>query len=300
MTPGPARGVCAVARFRAAADHGGRTVLPLLAGSGPLALRRTPVHGAPGVAGITVVGAMSAPLGGDVLAVEGEVGPGARLAVGTSAATVALPGPYGEQASYDVRLAVRDAGTLDWLPEPLIAARGSALRTTTRVDLAPTARLLLREEQILGRHAEEPGSLTSRLTVHRGGHPLLDQELSFGPGAPGGLAGTLGGHRAVGQLLLVEPAFAHLPAAPRAWTGDAPAALTPLAGPAVLITAVAPDGLRLRRILDEALTAAFDARDSAAAHGGPAHSVIPPRPFRPRPEQVPGAATSARLPSRPW
>jgi urease accessory protein len=31
------------------------------------------------------------------------------------------------------------------------------------------------------------------------------------------------------------------------------AALTPLAGPAVLVTALAPDGLRLRRVLDEAL-----------------------------------------------
>nr|WP_225850517.1 urease accessory protein UreD [Streptomyces sp. HPF1205] len=259
--------MCAAARFRAAAGPGGGTVLPLLAGSGPLALRRTPVHGVPDAAGITVVGAMSAPLGGDRLTVEGEVGPGARLVVGASAATVALPGPHGERAVYDVRLAVADAGTLHWLPEPLICAEGSDLRTTTRVDLAPTARLLLREEQILGRHAEEPGRLTSRLTVHHGGRPLLDQELSFGPGVPG-VAGTLGGHRAVGQLLLADPAFAHAPAAPRTWSGDARAALTPLAGPAVLVTAVAPDGLRLRRILDEALTAALAARDQAADRAG--------------------------------
>ncbi len=31
------------------------------------------------------------------------------------------------------------------------------------------------------------------------------------------------------------------------------AALTPLAGPAVLVTALAPDALLLRRVLDEAL-----------------------------------------------
>lgn len=31
------------------------------------------------------------------------------------------------------------------------------------------------------------------------------------------------------------------------------AALVPLAGPAALVTAVAADGLRLRRVLDEAL-----------------------------------------------
>lgn len=245
------RAVRAVARIKAVADGRGGTALPLLAGDGPLALRRTRAHGAPGGAGVTVVGAMSAPLGGDRLRIETEVGPGARLVVGSSAATVALPGRDAEEASYDVRLAVRDGGALDWLPEPLIAARGSALRMRTRVDLAPTARLLLREEQILGRHAEEPGRLSARLTVHRDGRPLLDQELSFGPGTPD----TLGAYRAVGQLLLVDPAFADAPAEPRTWTDEARAALTPLAGPAVLITAVAHDGLRLRRALDHALAA---------------------------------------------
>lgn len=60
---------------------------------------------------------------------------------------------------------------------------------TTRVRLAPTARLVLREEQILGRHAETTGTLISRLTVHRAGRPLIDQQLAYGPGAPA--AGTV-------------------------------------------------------------------------------------------------------------
>lgn len=246
-----ASGVRAVARIAAAAGPHGGTVLPLLAGQGPLALRRTPVRGEPGGAGVTVVGAMSAPLGGDRLRIEAEVGPAARLVVGSAAATVALPGPGGEEATYDVRLAVRDGGSLDWLPEPLIAARGSALAMTTRVDLAAGARLLLREEQILGRHGEQSGRLTSRLTVQRAGRPLLDQELSFGPGLPD----ALGPYRAVGQLLLVDTRFAATPATARTWTGDTRAALTPLTGPAALVTAVAPDGLHLRRALDGALAA---------------------------------------------
>jgi urease accessory protein len=258
VPPGPARSVRAVARIEAATGAGGATVLPVLTGEGSLAPRRTPVRGEPLSAGVTVVGAMGGPLGGDRLRVEAGVGPGARLVVGTAAATVALPGPDGEEAAYDVRLTVRDGGSLDWLPQPLIAARGSVLRTTTRVELAPTARLLLREEQILGRHAEEPGRVLSRLTVHRAGRPLLDQALSYGPGVPG-TAGTLGGHRAVGQILWADPAFERAPAAARTWTNDgAPAALVPLAGPAVLITALAPDGLRLRRALDGALDAVLD------------------------------------------
>ena len=254
-------GVRAVARLRAVADGRGGTALPLLSGDGPLALRRTR-PGPDGGAAVTVVGAMSAPLGGDRLRIEAEVGRRARLTVGSAAATLSLPGRDAAPATYDVRLTVADEGTLHWLPEPLIAARGSDLRLTTRVELAATARLLLREEQILGRHGEQPGRLTSRLTVTREGAPLLDQELAFGPGVPGwdGPA-VLAGYRTVGQLLLVEPDFAMSPATPlvlasaRDSTGGR-AALVPLAGPAVLVTAVAPDGLRLRRLLDRGLAEA--------------------------------------------
>ncbi|MEV7426496.1 urease accessory protein UreD [Streptomyces sp. NPDC091212] len=228
-----------------------RAGLPVLAGEGPLAVRRTRAEG-PG-SRVTVVGAMSAPLGGDRLAVEVEVRDGARLTVDSAAATVALPGRRDGAdgpAHYDVRLTVREDARLDWLPEQLIAAHGSELRMRTRVELAATARLVLREEQILGRHGEPPGTLLSRLTVHRAGRPLLDQEAGYGPGAPGGWDGgaVLGGHRAVGQLLCVAPEFEEKPVAPR-MLGDT-AVLTPLAGPAFLVTAVAPDALRLRRVLD--------------------------------------------------
>jgi urease accessory protein len=194
---------------------------------------------------------MSAPLSGDRLRLTATVEPGAALRVTSAAATVALPGRDPAPATYDTTLTVADDAELHWLPEPLISAQGSALTMTTRIELAPTARLLYRDQQILGRAGEDPGGLTTRLTVHRAGRPLLDQELSYGPGAAPGWDGgaVLGGHRAVGQLLLVDPAFNDNPPEP-ALLGDT-AVLTPLAGPAVLITAVAPDALALRRLLDE-------------------------------------------------
>ncbi|MEU3726394.1 urease accessory protein UreD [Streptomyces sp. NPDC031705] len=240
----------ATARIRAVADGRGGTALPLLAGEGPLALRRTRGEGAE--AGVMLVGAMSAPLGGDHLTVEAEAGPGARHALRAAAATLALPGRTGEAARYDVRLTLAAESAVRWLPEPLVSVRGSDLRATTRAELAPTARLLLREEQVLGRTAEAPGLLRSRLTVTRGGRPLLDQELTCGPGAPGGWDGPAGtaGHRALGQLLVVDPRFGADP--PRAAVLGEFAAATPLAGPAVLVTALAPDALRLRELLDEA------------------------------------------------
>ncbi|MCL7363954.1 MULTISPECIES: urease accessory protein UreD [Streptomyces] len=250
MTTAPG-GVRASARVLARGDGRGGTALPVLEGEGPLALRRTRGSGAE--ARVMLVGAMSGPLGGDHFTVDVQARSGARLRVGSAAATLALPGQDKAGARYDVRLTVDDGAELCWLPEQLISAGGSDLRLTTSVDLAAGARLLLREEQVLGRAGEEPGRLTSRLTVRIDGRCVLDQELGCGPGAPGGWDGPAGlaGHRAVGQVVVVRPEFADRP--PAGCVYEEGAAVMPLAGPAALVSAVAPDGLRLRRLLDGAL-----------------------------------------------
>jgi urease accessory protein len=244
-------GVRSTARITASDDGRGGTCLPVLDAEGALALRRIRSTGPD--ARVMLVGAMSGPLGGDHMSVEAHATAGARLRIGSVAATIALPGQAKGEARYDVRLTVDDGAELHWLPEQLISACASDLRVTTRAELAPGARLVLREEQVLGRTAEEPGRLTSRLTVHRAGRPLLDQELACGPGAPGGWDGpaVLGGHRALGQLVVVKPEF-EKGRPPPALLGEN-AALTPLAGPAVLVTALASDALRLRGTLDDAL-----------------------------------------------
>ncbi|MEU1312815.1 urease accessory protein UreD [Streptomyces cinnamoneus] len=249
--PPAAPGLRAAARIVAAPDGRGGTALPVLDGSGPFALRRLRPDGPE--ARVALVGAMSAPLGGDLLALTAEVRAGAALRFTTTAATIALPGRTGAPAAYDTVLGVGEGARLCWLPEPLISARGSDLRTTTRVDLAAGARLVLREEQVLGRAAEPPGRLAARLTVRLAGRPLFDQELCYGPGVPGWDGGAvLGGHRAVGQLVVVDPAFVRHPVAARPL--GTTAALAPLAGPAAVVSAVAPDALALRRLLDSALS----------------------------------------------
>nr|WSW70578.1 urease accessory protein UreD [Streptomyces sp. NBC_00995] len=263
--------VRATARITAVRDARGATVLPVLESDGPLALRRTRAA-LPGAARVTVVGAMSAPLGGDRLAVQARAGQGSRLTVDAAAATVALPGPGSEAAAahYAITLRVEEGAELNWLPEQLISAHGSELHMVTTVELAPTARLVLREEQILGRHGEATGTLLSRLTVRRAGRPLLDQQLAYGPGAPGGWDGpaVLGGHRAVGQLLLVDPLF--VDRGPDARLLGATAVLTRLAGPAALVTVLAADARELRAALDqatEALTAPAHDRAPVIVHG---------------------------------
>lgn len=152
--------------------------------------------------------------------------------------------------------------SLHWLPEPLISTRGSVLHQTFTVDLAPTSRLLMREEQLLGRSGEAPGHLTTRLTVRRGGRPLLDQHSAYGHPAPAwdGPA-VLGDHRATGQLLLVDPGL-DAPREPHVigdGSAEGHAVLTPLADPQALIaTAVAPTPAQLRHLLDTALAHVYE------------------------------------------
>ncbi|MGW4106885.1 hypothetical protein [Streptomyces sp. NPDC004976] len=126
----------------------------------------------------------------------------------------------------------------------------------------------MREEQLLGRSGEPPGHLTTRLTVHRGGRPLLEQHTAYGDPAPAwdGPA-VLGTHRATGQLLLVDPELV-TPREPRVICDDPAqghAVLTPLAAPRALIaTAVAPTSAQLRHLLDIALTYAYETPKSQA------------------------------------
>ena len=205
------RAVRAVARMRAVADGRGGTALPLLAGRG-----RWPCAGPAVRAGRRAGdgGRRDERTAGRRPAADRGGGGHGRAPAGRRVRRHHVAARRERRTGgYDVALSVADGAELRWLPEPVIAARGSALRMSTRVELAPGARLVLREEQILGRCGEPPAHLTTRLTVRRGGRTLLDQELSFGPGATPGWDGpaVLGGHRAVGQLLVVSEEFEPAP-----------------------------------------------------------------------------------------
>ncbi|MFI7300762.1 urease accessory protein UreD [Streptomyces sp. NPDC050121] len=255
---GHPHGVRASARIHA--TYNGRvTTLPQLRSDGPFHLRRMRTHG--NSAKVGIIGAMSAPLGGDRLTIGVTAGDRAVLEVTTAAATLALRGPTTAPATYDVHLTVGEHASVRWLPQPLISAAGSNLRQTCTVELASTARLLLREEQLLGRANEDAGHLVSRLLVHRAGRPLLDQQTAYGDPEPGwdGPA-VLHGHRAVGQLLLVDPEMSirRGPVLLREGSREGCAVLAPLAGgPALLAAAVAPTSSALRDLLDEALAHAL-------------------------------------------
>ncbi|CAM5253595.1 Urease accessory protein UreD [Streptomyces glaucescens] len=215
---------------------------------GPLAPRRTRGNG--GEAPVMLVGAMSAPLGGDRLRVVTEVAADARLRrrLRRRHPRPARPAPG--------RGPLRRTAHRRRRRRTALAARAVDLRRRQRperahraADLAAGARLVLREEQVLGRTGEEPGPTTPAASPC--GSPAgacSTRNWPAGPGRPGGWDGPagLGGHRAVGQLVVVRPEFAAAPGGRPVRPGTG-AAVLPLAGPAVLLTAVAPDALQLRQ-----------------------------------------------------
>lgn len=230
-----------------AAETGGR--LPRLRSQAPLVLR-------PGRDAVYLVSAAGGPVAGDVLDLRIEVGPDAALRLCTVAASVALPGPdYGgtalggtgrAESVLTVRASVAPGGVLEYLPEPVVVADGARHTADVGVDLASGASLILRDEIILGRYGECGGACRTRLSVDYGGRPLLrhdvavdgTDEASLGPA-------VLGGRRAYGTVLRAGEFAAGADALARL-----DAAVMPLAGPGVLVSALAADSLKLRRLLD--------------------------------------------------
>lgn len=256
------------ARLAVARDRSGRTRIDELRSDPPMTLRPIrPARDEPapgwnphGATRVSVAASAAGPVGGDELRLDIEVGVGATLVVDTVAAALALPGPYGRRSRTETIARVAEGGTLVWLPEPVIAARGCDHHATTRIHVAADARLLAREELILGRHDEAPGIIRQRLRVTCDDDPLHDQEISLGGATPAwdGPAVT-GGRGTLGSVLVADPA--HTAGAEYRAAVDTDTAVLPLDQSTTLITALARDALTLRQRLDDGL---------AAIHGGEA------------------------------
>jgi urease accessory protein len=239
-------GITAAAAIVAERDASGVTRLPVLSSQVPLVLRATPDA-------VYLVGGAAGPLGGDDLSLTIDVREGATLRLRTAAASVALPGRDAAESVLRITATVGRGACLEFLPEPVIVADRAAHRILTRVSLAEGAALVLREELILGRHGEGGGRCVSRLRADLAGTPLLRHELSI-DGTDETCLGPaiLAGHRTAGSVLMVEPGWTEPPAS------YAPGlAVMPLAGPAVLISALAPDAHTLRQRLDSAISSNY-------------------------------------------
>jgi urease accessory protein len=130
---------------------------------------------------VHLVSAAATPLGGDTLHVRVVVEPGARLRLRSAAATVTLPGS-GTPESHAI-WAFEVAGELDVDPQPTVVAAASRHITSTRVDVAGTGRLRLRERVQIGRSGERQGFWTGSLHADVDGSPLLRHRIELGNGS---------------------------------------------------------------------------------------------------------------------
>ncbi|EKE43145.1 urease accessory protein UreH [Oceaniovalibus guishaninsula JLT2003] len=256
--PEPAAANRMVARAALASERSadGRTSrIRTLRSDGPLVLRPSNPKGAEplthrrhDVARISLAAGTAGPLGGDDYALDIHVGAGSTLVLQEVAAMLVLPGATGGRSRMSIDIRIERDATFVWWPEPIIAAGRCDHCHNVRIAMDPAARLVLREETILGRHGEAPGAFASRLRITRAGAALYDQRLSFGPASTGwNGAAVLGNAKAVGSVVAVDPGWGDAP--PSAAPFDRDAALTPLAGPGIAIGAVAADSLTLRRLL---------------------------------------------------
>ena len=235
----------------------GRTRIARLRADTPLSPRPTIASGVePYVRGgdaarIRMSASAAGPVGGDTYLLDIHVREGSTLVIRDVGATLVLPGPHGERSRWITRLRVDEGATCVWIPEPVIAAAGCRHHHVIDADLAEGARLFYREELVLGRHREEPGSLSAHLSVRRGGAASVVQQLDLGPAAIGASATSVfGAHRALGNVIVADPDGAPGPAAAAPDTGSAVMRQDPSC---VQITAVGEDLPALRTRLDTAM-----------------------------------------------
>lgn len=224
---------------------GGYTLLRCLRSSPPLALRAA-------AGSVWLVGSAAGPLAGDRLRLVVSVGAGASLTVRSTAAMVVLGGSSVDESSLEVDVEVGPGAELRWLPEPTVATAGCRHRSTASVRLGAGAKLVWREELVLGRSGEGPGRFTSRLDVSGEGGILLRQAVTVGDGAPGWAGpAVLDGAKAGGTLLVVDPGLVVRPAPSLGHH----AAVMPLAGGGAVVIAAAPGASALRLTLDQGAAA---------------------------------------------
>jgi urease accessory protein len=158
-------------------------------------------------------------LGGDEVELVVEVGPASTLELFDVAGTVAYHG-RGRSAGWRTIISVDDGGRLAYAGQPLVVSDGADLGRTLQVDLAPSARLRLRDTLVLGRAGQRGGRVRSGTLLRVGGAEVWREDTDLDPDGIRDQPGMLGGHRVVDSVLTVgEPAPDRPPATAYALLG---------------------------------------------------------------------------------
>jgi urease accessory protein len=240
-------------RARVVVERGpdGRSIVRELRSQPPLALlpQRGAAAARSNVATVHMVGSATSPLGGDDVALDVEVGPGADLVLTGVAATLALPGQAGRPSRLVVRLEVGDGAGLQFLPEPTVVTRRADHHGELQAELGAGSRLRCREVLVAGRTGEPSGRFRGLVRVRQGERPLLVQEQELGDPGLQSSAAHLAGRRVLGTEVLVWGVDPDDAVAGEWWS------LSPLPGRGCLATAVGNDAVSAQRALADALAA---------------------------------------------
>ncbi|WP_423067388.1 urease accessory protein UreD [Devosia sp. CN2-171] len=189
--------------------------------------------------------------GGDDVAWEVNAAPGARMVL-TTQACERVYRSLGDDATVRTHIKVGAGAHLDWLPQETILFQGARLDRSLEVDLAPDASFFAIEAILLGREAMGEDARNSHLRdnwrIRRNGR-LVHAEaarLSADPLERDGIS-LLAGASAFATLLYVgTDAELKLERVRPLLTGQSGASVI---GERLVIRAMAPSGLALRRII---------------------------------------------------
>lgn len=202
--------------------RGAATTLVELRASPPWAPRPLAGGGPAGWARVALVQTAATLLAGDRCTLHLRLGPGARLEVVETGATVGHHVRGGPAATVTIRIELAAGARLVWLARPLVLAAGCAVARDTEIALADGAQALLRETVVLGRSGQEPGALTATTRAVHAGRPLLHERLEIDAAAPRRSPVVAGDAVTLDTVLLLGARGADLPGS------------TQLAGPGTL------------------------------------------------------------------
>jgi len=160
-----------------------------------------------GRARVALIASQALLLAGDDVRIDVEVAAGRALEIVEVTGTVAYD-MRGGRATWivDVRLA-QDA-VLVWPSLPFVVANGADVLRLTHVDLAPGARVVLRETLVLGRTGEAGGRVRTTVRAHQADRPLLVETFVMEPASVLDPA-LLDGARCLDTLLVLGARLDH-------------------------------------------------------------------------------------------
>ncbi|MCZ4550887.1 urease accessory protein UreD [Gordonia rubripertincta] len=147
---------------------------PRIRASGGIAVRQT------GVDTLHMISSAATPLGGDLIEINVEVGPGACLNLHSVAAAMALPGPHEPRSELRWHIAVADGARLVIDPQPTIVAAHAVHHSETAIDVAESGAVRMAERVQIGRSSEDLGRWTGRVRADVGGTPAVRHQVSIG------------------------------------------------------------------------------------------------------------------------